>query len=197
MPAPCAHNLHPVVWLSTCTLNGIKDFECISLMHPEGDGELFCQLPAFAPVPAPAMQLDYDLAELELSSSFISERPPEGQHALAGLDGLQLLAANIHALVRHAAYPGLTQLSNLRELHIDMVGNLDNTCISAGGGLPWLQHLTRLVMTLAHKVRGDSAAAPSQSITSIYDCQCVIKSPTVPQTFKPPRSLVRVPSNNQ
>jgi hypothetical protein len=98
------------------------------------------------------LQLDYDLAQLELSRSFLNEKPPAGQEPLAQLTALQLLAVNIHALVRHASYPSLTQLAELRELHIDMVGNLTGTCISKGGGLPMLPHLTRLVMTIAPQV---------------------------------------------
>ncbi|WIA32785.1 hypothetical protein OEZ86_005968 [Tetradesmus obliquus] len=94
-------------------------------------------------------QLDYDLAQLELSNSFINEQPPAGQEPLAQLTPLQLLAVNIPSLVRQAAYPSLTQLACLRELHIDMVGSLAGTCISSAGGLPTLPHLTRLVMTIA------------------------------------------------
>jgi hypothetical protein len=99
------------------------------------------------------LQLDYDLAQLELSSSFINEQPPAGQEPLAQLTELQLLAVNIHSLLRHAAYASLTQLASLRELHIDMVGNLTGTCIDRGGGLPMLPHLTRLVMTIAPQAR--------------------------------------------
>lgn len=98
-------------------------------------------------------QLDYNLSQLELSSSFINEQPPAGQEPLAQLTTLQVLAANIPSLVRQAAYPSLTQLACLRELHIDMVGSLEGTCISSAGGLPTLPHLTRLVMTIAPQVR--------------------------------------------
>ncbi|WIA32784.1 hypothetical protein OEZ86_005968 [Tetradesmus obliquus] len=112
---------------------------------------VLCKAPisTFAPNLTQLRDLDYDLAQLELSNSFINEQPPAGQEPLAQLTPLQLLAVNIPSLVRQAAYPSLTQLACLRELHIDMVGSLAGTCISSAGGLPTLPHLTRLVMTIA------------------------------------------------
>lgn len=98
------------------------------------------------------LQLDYDLEQLELSSAFISGQPPAGQEPLAQLAALRVLAANIPALVRHAAHSILTELASLRELHIDMVGNLTGTCISSSGGLPKLPYMTQLVMTIAPRV---------------------------------------------
>lgn len=62
---------------------------------------------------------------------------------------LQVLCVNIFALVRHAAQP--LNLSLLRELHVDMVGSLDGSCIDPGG-LPCLNQLTKLVMTIDTKV---------------------------------------------
>ncbi|WIA12621.1 hypothetical protein OEZ85_006278 [Tetradesmus obliquus] len=121
---------------------------------------VLCKAPIsnFAPNLTQLRDLDYDLAQLELSSSFINEQPPEGQEPLAQLTALQLLAANIPSLVRQAAYPSLTQLACLRELHIDMVGSLEGTCISSAGGLPTLPHLTRLVMTIAPQASYHSLA---------------------------------------
>jgi hypothetical protein len=62
---------------------------------------------------------------------------------------VQVLAVNIFALVRHAAAP--QNLLRLRELHVDMVGSMEGSCIDPGG-LPCLPHLTKLVMTIDTKV---------------------------------------------
>jgi len=44
-----------------------------------------------------------------------------------------VLHVNVFALVRHAAYSSLTQSCVLRELHIEMVGNLTGTHLTAKG----------------------------------------------------------------
>lgn len=59
-----------------------------------------------------------------------------------------MLAVNIFALVRHAATP--SNLFGLRELHVDMVGSMDGSCIDPGG-LPCLPQLTKLVMCIDTK----------------------------------------------
>jgi hypothetical protein len=61
----------------------------------------------------------------------------------------QVLSANIFALVRHAAHP--TNLLGLRQLHVDMVGSLEGSCIDPGG-LPQLPLLTQLVFFIDTKV---------------------------------------------
>lgn len=105
-------------------------------------------------LPLNALQLDYDLGELQLGMRFLDENPTAGKEALAGLKQLQLLAVNVFALVRHSAYSGLTQLSNLTDLHVEMVGNLTGTLLAAAG-LPHLPHLTKLVMTLPISVSAE------------------------------------------
>ena len=62
---------------------------------------------------------------------------------------LQVLGVNIFGLVRHAAHP--VHLSSLRELHVEMVGSLEGSCLDPGG-LPCLPCLTKLVMTIDTKV---------------------------------------------
>lgn len=62
---------------------------------------------------------------------------------------VQALAVNIFALVRHAAAP--SNLLGLRELHVDMVGSMEGSCLDPGG-LPCLPQLTKLVMTINTKV---------------------------------------------
>lgn len=62
---------------------------------------------------------------------------------------LQVLSCNIFALVRHAAVP--SNLTGLRELHLEMVGSVDDTHLSPAG-LPTLPGLTKLVLTLDMKV---------------------------------------------
>lgn len=63
---------------------------------------------------------------------------------------VQALRADISALVRHAAHP--TNLLGLHELHVDMVGSLEGSCIDPGG-LPHLPLLTQLVFFIDAKVR--------------------------------------------
>lgn len=62
---------------------------------------------------------------------------------------LQVLGCNIFALVRHAAHP--QNLHSLRELHVEMVGSMEGSCIEPGG-LLMLPQLTRLVMTINNQV---------------------------------------------
>lgn len=78
---------------------------------------------------------------------------------------VQVLAVNIFALVRHAATPN--NLLGLRELHVDMVGSMEGSCIDPGG-LPCLPHLTKLVMTIDTKVRPARPPAASPCSHHIY-----------------------------
>lgn len=77
--------------------------------------------------------------------------PPEAcADALAGLQHLAVVEVDIKCLAVHAAFGSLTQLTSLRELHIEMVGAIGGLA-SLRDGLPCLAGLS--LMELHTNVR--------------------------------------------
>lgn len=102
-------------------------------------------------------QLSSHIDCLELEEELLAE-PPAGQEALAGLEGLQVLQADISSLIAHSSRSSsFGALAALRELHIEMLGMMDGSHLAdgdAGLACPSGSTLTRLVLSLPSEVSG-------------------------------------------